>query len=97
MERKCWNLEALLWLYHSSNGMRLVNKCSRTYEINGPNTHKAVPSIEFNPPLELTGSLQTDERVDQIFLKQKREKSSAHFLTPVLLVVAKLTEHFVRE
>lgn len=38
-----------------------------------------------------------DKRVDQIFLKQKRKKSSDHFPTPVLLVVAKLTEHFVHE
>lgn len=39
----------------------------------------------------------TDKRVEQIFLKQKREKLSDHFPTPVLLVVAKLTEHFVHE
>lgn len=32
-----------------------------------------------------------------VFLKQKREQSSDHFLTLKLLVVAKLTEHFVRE
>lgn len=32
-----------------------------------------------------------------VFLKQEREKPSDHFLTPVPLVVAKLTEHFIRE
>lgn len=32
-----------------------------------------------------------------IFLKQRKEKLSAHFLTSALLLVAKLTEHFIRE
>lgn len=32
-----------------------------------------------------------------VFLTQEREKPSDHFLTPVLLVVAKLREHFIRE
>lgn len=32
-----------------------------------------------------------------VFLKQEREKPADHFLTPALLVVAKLIEHFVRE
>ena len=32
-----------------------------------------------------------------VFLTEEREKLSDHFLTPVLLVVAKLTEHFIRE
>lgn len=32
-----------------------------------------------------------------VFLKQEKEKPSDHFLTPAVLVVAKLTEHFVRE
>lgn len=32
-----------------------------------------------------------------VFLKQEREKLSDHFLTSVLLLVAKLTEHFIRE
>jgi hypothetical protein len=32
-----------------------------------------------------------------VFLKQKREKLSDHFLTSLLLLVAKLTEHFIRE
>ena len=32
-----------------------------------------------------------------VFLKQEREKQSDHFLTPVLLVVAKLTAYFIHE
>lgn len=32
-----------------------------------------------------------------VFLKQKREKLSDHFLTSILLLVAKLAEHFIRE
>lgn len=32
-----------------------------------------------------------------VFLKQEREKLSDHFLTSLLLLVAKLTEHFIHE
>lgn len=32
-----------------------------------------------------------------VFLKQRKEKLSDHFLTSALLLVAKLTEHFIRE
>lgn len=32
-----------------------------------------------------------------VFLKQEREKLSDHFLTSLLLFVAKLTEHFIHE
>lgn len=63
-ERLCWNLEVLPLLYCCNNGWRRANKFSRAKEINRPDAHKAVSSIESNPPLKLTRSLQTDKRVE---------------------------------
>lgn len=63
-ERQCWNLEVLSLLYCCNNGMRHAKKFSSAKEINRPDAHKAVSSLEFDPPLKLTRSLQTDKRVE---------------------------------
>lgn len=44
-ERQCWNLEVLLLLYWYNNDMRGAKKLSRAKEVNRPDAHKAVSSM----------------------------------------------------